>query len=171
MNKSNPKYVRRRRFCPVDKAYIIANCATNSNGCWLWIGSANSYGYGQAWEASPNRKHIHTHRKAYELWKGQVPSGSFVCHSCDNPRCCNPDHLFLGTAADNSADMKHKNRHRFGDNHHTRKLSSGQVMEILSVPTPVPPTSVGAMAEKFGVSRACIYQILSGKRWCHLQPA
>jgi hypothetical protein len=71
--------------------------------CWAWSGRKDKAGYGLI---SNNR----AHRISYEIHKGEIPRGMFVCHRCDNPECCNPDHLFLGTAYDNNIDRAMKTR-------------------------------------------------------------
>lgn len=78
------------------------------NGCWVWIGGKNKNGYGR-WFL--NGKYILAHRLSYQLKRGEIPNGLFVCHDCpgkDNPLCINPDHLWLGTAKDNSLDASRK---------------------------------------------------------------
>lgn len=77
-----------------------------NTGCWLWLGTIKG-GYGNV--AFCGRT-MRTHRLAYELTHGPIPSGLCVCHRCDTPSCCNPDHLFLGTPNDNNQDKIRKGR-------------------------------------------------------------
>lgn len=76
--------------------------------CWEWTAAKDARGYGRVGSKRPRTELAH--RVAYRLTKGEIPSGMLVCHSCDNPPCCNPEHLFVGTDADNNKDMHTKGR-------------------------------------------------------------
>jgi HNH endonuclease len=88
---------------------IIANVVKDENGCWNWQRKKINNGYGTTrWEG----KEKLTHRWSYLAFKGPLEKGKYVCHTCDNRLCCNPDHLFQGTAKENMQDCKRKGRVR-----------------------------------------------------------
>ena len=136
--------------------------------CWNWLGFLQTHGYGQfRFESKP----MLAHRAAWVLWNDQnIPSGLFVCHRCGNPRCVNPDHLFLGTALDNVRDCISKQRnlkgfckgHLHGRKKRTRKLTDDQVREIRATLYNREPLAV--IADRYGVSMATISTIRRGKR-------
>lgn len=132
-------------------------------GCWLWLGAVNTNGYGRVRSLGKNRE---THRLAWEIFRGPIPDQLFVLHRCDVRSCCNPDHLFLGTNADNMADMKKKGRGRSarGENHHQKRLTSEVVLAIRAA-----AGKYRDLAAQFGVSFGMISHIKNGKRWQHLQ--
>jgi hypothetical protein len=90
-----------------------------NSGCWLWTGTVNSWGYPLL---SIGNKVRSGHRLSYETFRGPIPEGMCVCHTCDIPSCINPDHLWIGTNADNSSDKQKKGRAKAGagDKHWTR---------------------------------------------------
>lgn len=89
--------------------WLRARVVVTPSGCWEWSGGRNPVsGYGQTPE------NVAAHRVAWEIANGPIPDGQWVLHKCDNRPCCNPDHLMLGTQADNIADMKAKGRARPG---------------------------------------------------------
>lgn len=89
------------------------------SGCWHWKLSGTPSGYGLM---NIGGKRYLAHRAAFFAWTGIDPIGLFVCHKCDNPPCCNPEHLFLGTASDNTRDFVRKGLNQHGDAHWTRRL-------------------------------------------------
>tara|TARA_R110001606_G_scaffold115974_2_gene244548 strand:- start:697 stop:1032 length:336 start_codon:yes stop_codon:yes gene_type:complete len=108
---------------------------------------------------------LRAHRFAYALSKGEIPDGFVVRHTCDNPACCNPDHLILGTQADNIADMykRKRNRKAKGEDNSNSKLTAKQAMEIYS--SPLPPKQ---LAKCYSITETAVSKIKLKKRWKHL---
>jgi hypothetical protein len=143
-----------------------------SADCWTWNLYRNSRSYGQfVVSVGGKARAITPSRFSWELHNGPVPKGMLVCHRCDNRICVRPDHLFLGTAKDNSRDASRKGRFaaqkdpriRQGDNSPGRKLSSKDVLDIRRL-------SCGGMsqrelASKFSISKGQIYNIVHRKQW------
>jgi len=103
------------------------------NGCWEYQGTINQWGYGRiSCGGRKNEKILLVHRLIYEYYFGVIPDKLFVCHDCDNTKCCNPDHLFLGTHIDNMEDMVKKGRayRSRGEKSGMHKLTTEQVMAI-----------------------------------------
>ncbi len=156
------KYTRRDRATPEERFWSKVH---KSGECWIWSGATHDGGYGILRIGSlrdGSRTLVKAHRFSWELINGPVPDGLFVCHHCDNPPCVNPSHLFLGTCAANNADMYAKNRESFGEDHPRAKLSSAEVRLIRSEAS---HGNHGRLAQRFGVSRATVDYIASGKTW------
>ena len=96
--------------------------------CWLWTAAVNSWGYGQI--RDDNSRQIGAHIASYMLFRGDVPNGMTVLHSCDNPLCVNPEHLSIGTQAENIADCVRKGRNAKGERQHSSKLTEDDVVAI-----------------------------------------
>lgn len=134
------------------------------NGCWEWVGPRNIGGYGSV----PRTRHGTgvAHRVAWEREHGPIPDGMLVCHSCDNPPCVNPSHLFLGTHRDNTNDKIAKGRQARGETHRAAVLRNAQVLEIRFRAAWGQPN--WAIAAWVGVSEANTSRVVRRKIWRHL---
>jgi hypothetical protein len=132
--------------------------------CWLWTGAKIALGYGKigVGRQSPRL----AHRVSYELAYGEFPKELAVCHKCDNPSCVRPDHLFLGTTADNQRDMKEKGRSTIGSRNPRAKLNEEQVVDIFQRSSSA--SSDRELAKEYGVSAATIQMIRSRRTWTHV---
>ena len=128
-----------------------------TKGCWWWTACRIKHGYGMLSVFGKNRA---AHRMSWVLHRGSIPEGMLVCHSCDNPGCVNPAHLFLGTQKDNIRDCLAKGR--MG-----RKLQDDDVREIRAA-VAGGHTQV-SQAKKYRVSKVAISCIINRKRWAHVE--
>jgi len=133
----------------------------HSNDCWVWLGAKDHGGYGLF---GLKGRAIHAHRASYYVYNGPFDMELDVLHACDNRVCVNPNHLFLGTAADNMADMVAKGRSnkRHGEARHNTQYSNDEVAEWRRLHSE--GYSFSRLAKMFGVSRAHMYAVLAGKR-------
>lgn len=158
-----------RRFCSVScssrvtrprdvGSRLLDNSIPEPNsGCWIWLAAVTERGYGQM---SVGGRQQGAHRASYEFYKGPVPAGAVVRHSCDNPFCINPDHLLIGSALDNVHDALDRGRFVSGNTHPIAKLTVEAVKEIRSS-----TLSDAKLAKKFGVSAAAIGYARRGESW------
>lgn len=175
-------YMRLRRYgtlelqivSPLEKHTVLwSRVAVTSDDqrCWEWQGQRDKDGYGViSLEGKPCR----THRLAFRITNGRHPNG-MVRHICDNPPCCNPNHLLEGTAADNARDMISRNRQAVGIRAGNAKLNNEQVSEIKRRAVKYAtgsgkgmPNSQAALAKEFNVSRRVIFLIMNNKGWRHV---
>lgn len=139
------------------------------SGCWEWTASRFRNGYGRFRLDGRTQS---AHRVAYELAVGQIPDGMLICHRCDNRVCVNPEHLFIGTHADNAQDMIQKGRHWIvtdpgrraaGGLAHKARLSAAQVEEIFALSAR--GLAQRAIAKVVGTNQGHVSRILAGKCW------
>lgn len=152
-----------------DLATRLWRSVDKTGDCWIWQGAKSPYGYGRISIAGMprTRRTRLVHRVVYELENGTIPEGMSVMHTCDTPSCVNPDHLRLGTHAENMRDMDMKRRCvRVGEKR--RLFTEDQVREILSS-----PESSRVIGERFGVSARAVrslrqnggYKGVTGSAW------
>jgi hypothetical protein len=133
----------------------------NPDECWPWLSYTDRKGYGRfSWGTRPIYR-VRATRAMYQLVYGPEDiAGKVVCHTCDNPRCVNPAHLWLGTAEDNVADKVAKDRQACGEAHGCSKLSARAVEQIRK-------SDLGSreLARHFGVHRTTVQRIRNGNLW------
>lgn len=153
----------------------------DTTDCWIWAGNRMVSKYGKTYgRAYFKGKAYKAHRLSWELHVGEIPEGMCVCHECDNTACVNPDHLFLGTNADNQHDCHRKRRRASGDkngkrtmpeliqrgsSHHRSKLTEEDVLEIRRLAGKVTQQS---LADKYDVPQTNISCIQRRKTWTHI---
>lgn len=139
--------------------------------CWIWNAALNEHGYGLIARGGKCGGMALANRVSWEINEGPIPDGLCVLHHCDNPPCVNPDHLWLGTRADNNADMIAKGRAvhdgLLGEQNGQSKLNEAQVREIRTLYA-VGGITQTALALKFDVHHSLISLIIRGKAWAHV---
>ncbi len=141
---------------PAERFWAKVDRSGGPEACWPWTGALNPDGYGNVGSVS---RYWKAHRRAWTLANGPIPAGKHVLHSCDNPPCCNPDHLWLGTHADNMADMVAKGRDG------RRRLTEAAVLEGRALR--LAGWTFQQIADRYGVSRSGAFYAVTGKTWRH----
>lgn len=179
-------------------AYVVTADRTGKGDCWCWVGPKDKDGYGH-FSIGPHKeaKRIRAHRFSYTLHYGAIPEGLSILHNCDNPPCCNPRHLKIGTAADNHADCirrgrkpkgathwmkinpekirrgddsfsrKHPERLARGERIGVAKLTESKVRQIREMYGP-DKYSMKKLASLFHVNRTTIRGVIQFKTWRHI---
>ena len=147
------------------RADIFWANAEKSDGCWRWKGQLDPYGYGHT-KYQGHRQGAH--RVAWQLAYGPIPVGLYVLHHCDNPRCVRPEHLFIGTQAENIRDMIEKGRFAvtLGEQQGGAKLTARQVAEIRRLAQE--GWTNRAIAPLFGVTQSNVSRVVRRNTWGHV---
>lgn len=144
--------------------------AASPDECWTWTGSKADHRYGALWDVPEKKMHL-AHIVSYSAYVGEIPDGLKVLHTCDNPACVNPAHLWLGTMLDNSRDRDRKGRNggwkTRGSNHGRAKLTEHDVPVIREMYASG-AHSLEGIAEKFGVNHRTIAAVINGLTWRHV---
>lgn len=150
-------------FTPKDihRFWSKVNKTENENTCWEWQASTFRNGYGHFFI---NGKMASSHRVAWLMTYGAIPETMYICHRCDNRKCCNPNHLFLGTHAENQRDMAMKHRSPHGEKHKNAKLTAEQV-ENMRMLYRSGGITYRELAAKFGMSVGHTWVIVNYKQW------
>jgi len=138
-----------------------------TDDCWNWTGGT-AHGYGRLHvKTIKGKKHRHSaHRYSYEIHVGPIPSGMHVLHTCDNPACVNPAHLFIGTQADNDADRDAKGRQAYGVRNGQSKLTAKMVRELRKLREQ--GLTYKVLGRRFGISLNQARRVAIGVDWKHV---
>lgn len=154
---------------------FMASVSIQDDGCWHWTGSRH-LGYGNCGKEPYGS--AKAHRASYLIFKGDIPAGMHVLHSCDVRHCVNPDHLRVGTHTENMRDMVTRGRHKAtggvkiqpgqyaGEAHPRAKLAERDVLQIRARGTLGEPRRL--IASDYGVGKSCITRIISRESWSHV---
>jgi hypothetical protein len=164
-----PKNRKPRKYPPLIERFM-AKAIEDVSGCWLWTARRDALGYG--WMRTPEGV-IPAHRASWILFKGKIPPHngakfrSLILHRCDNSSCVNPDHLFLGTDADNCADRDKKGRQAKGAKNGSARFSENDVINIRSLRKN--GLTLSEISKRMNAPEGTIANICSGATWSWLR--
>ncbi len=163
-NKCKPKYYSEKESLDHQIKMYNERVVKNTEGCWGWTGTTDStQGYSRI---RNKRKNISAHRISWIIHRGEIPEGKQINHHCDNRRCTNPYHLYLGTQQENDADRMKRNRQAKGSRNAAAKLNEQQVLEIKK--NLKQGFSYKEIQEIYHISNATVSNISTEKNWKHV---
>ena len=148
---------------PLDERLRLHVEIDERTGCWLWQRSVDQGGYGKI---GVDGRTMKAHRVSYALFVGDIDEGMMILHSCDTPRCINPDHLSQGTHEENMREKVERGRAPRGEQHVAAKLTADDVAEIKRLRA-TGEWSQSRLARKFGISPTQVWRIAHGYKWAH----
>lgn len=152
---------------PIDRFMEKVFILTYDKGCWIWTGYiADKMPYGMIGSGGTGPV-VGAHRFSWTLFRGVIPPGMCVLHSCDNPKCVNPDHLFLGTKTDNNRDRDRKGRQSKGESQGNAVLTEELVRKIRSLYVPRKFSSK-RISDLLGLPRPAVNWVIIGRSWKHV---
>ena len=151
---------------PLRERFYEKMAMSDDESCWIWLANTTPKGYGLI---RNNGAYLNAHRVSYELHVGPIPEGMYACHTCDNPGCVNPYHLFAGTARDNQRDCidKGRNRPRRGEDNHYSKLTAEDVIVIRKMAKEGKRQQ--DIAQRFGIAKQTVSCIVCRRSWAHIE--
>ena len=154
-----------KKITPAKDLFLSRLGPQEEDKCWEWQGAFKPNGYGQVTVGGRSGIGGHkwyAHRLAYTLFVGPIPEGLLICHKCDNRKCCNPDHLFLGDYLDNQQDMARKDRSAFGERQASHKLTESDVREIRKLGNSVAQSTIASV---YGIGQPQVSRIIRRQQW------
>lgn len=145
-----------------DRFWLKVDQSGGGDACWPWTGKRRGNGYGVLWDGGEKP----THRVAYELTIGPIPEGLVIRHKCDNPPCCNPRHLEIGTVAENNRDTAERGRSTMGEKNARAVLTNDEVREIRMLRAG--GTTLAVIAQRFGIGVMTVSHIVRRNTWKHI---
>lgn len=149
---------------PIDEWFLSKILPDDATGCWLWTGVQYPNGYGLAMYAGEK---FLAHRVSYAMWRGPIPNGMVVRHSCDNKQCVNPHHLEIGTVRDNTQETYDRGliNHARGERHGGAKLTDADVTAIRAARSGAKKVPLAVLAAQYRVDESTISRVAAGKLW------
>jgi hypothetical protein len=153
------KVASRQKHCSA-QCFVKGNSIENANECWIWSLAPAANGYGIANFNAGRRGGMYAHRFSFIAFKGEIPAGLLLRHTCDVRNCVNPDHLVAGTWSDNARDMSEKGRQP------RTRLSPADVIRMRQM---YPEHTIREIAAAFRYSTTAVHRILHKKSWIYLE--